>query len=131
MVTLTGIHHLSLTVTDLERSVRWYEQVLGFSSAEEIEKEGFQRRRLRHQEAGIILTLTRHDVVHGTAFDERRPGLDHLGLGVPDVAAVHAWKERLEEHGVEHSAVKPNGPGAILTLRDPDGIQLEIVAVNP
>ncbi len=128
---LTGIHHLSLTVTDLRESVGWYQEVLGFVLVEELEKVGFQRRRLRHPGAGIVLTLTRHDATQGESFDERRTGLDHLGFGVPDVAAVHAWKQRLEEHGVEHSPVKPNGPGAIITLRDPDGIQLEIVAVAP
>ena len=27
---IAGIHHLGLTVSDVERSARWYEEVLGF-----------------------------------------------------------------------------------------------------
>lgn len=135
MPTISGFHHLGLTVTDLQASERWYCDVLGFEVHAEIEGERFQRTRLRHPDAGITITLTRHDAGSGDEFTELRTGLDHVALGVPSVAHVTAWHERIEAAGATSSEIKTTrtsfGTGAMITLRDPDGIQLEIVAEGP
>ena len=34
----------------------------------------------------------------GGVFDERRPGLDHLGLAVTDLDTLEAWRDELDEH---------------------------------
>lgn len=38
MPSISGIHHVSLSVTDLERSVRWYGDVLSFVVAARIQQ---------------------------------------------------------------------------------------------
>ncbi len=133
MSTITGFHHLSLTVTDRVSSAEWYCDVLGFSIDAEIDGATFRRTRLRHPDCGVIVTLTQHDDASATPFDERRSGLDHVAFLVPDVAGIRAWKQRLQTHGVDHSEVKPRGKqpsdGAMITFRDPDNIQIEVVAV--
>ena len=128
MPDIKGFHHVSLSVTDLDRSAQWYADVLGFEVVTTVDGEGFRRTRLRASASGLTLTLTEHGDKDGDQFDERRTGLDHIAL-VVDSADVEEWKSRFEEAEIDHSEVKstPAG-GSIITLRDPDNIQLEVFA---
>lgn len=130
MPSMTGFHHVSLTVTDLARSVAWYTEVLGFAVHADIQGPSFRRTRICHPDADITITLTRHQP-SADSFDETRTGLDHLAFLVRDVAEVEAWQRRLQEHGVEHSEVKrESGNVARMLFRDPDHIQLEVMGVD-
>lgn len=127
MADVLGYHHLSLSVTDLARSTEWYQQVLGLDVAAEIEGEGFRRTRLRAAKSGVTLTLTRHDEQSGESFSERRAGMDHVAFQVGGVEEVRALKDRSAELGIDHSEVKAtDGSTAMITLRDPDNIQIEV-----
>lgn len=131
MPSIAAFHHVSLTVTDLARSVEWYTRVLGFAVDAKITGETFRRTRLRHPDSGLVLTLTRHDNGAFDPFDETRVGVDHLAFRVPTFADVEEWARRFDEHGVEHSSIKRgSGDMAMITLRDPDNIQLEVTAVQ-
>ncbi len=132
MPTIAGYSHLSLTISDLDRSTSWYREMLGFSLDSEVEGQGFRRNRLRHPDAGITLTLTAHEAGPGDRFDERRTGMDHVSFAVPTMDDLLGFKERFDEQGVDHSDIKPtvSGAGGIVTFRDPDNIQLEIVAAR-
>ena len=127
MTEVLGYHHLSLSVTDLGRSTEWYRQVLGLEVVAEIEGDGFRRNRLRAPGSGVTLTLTAHDQASGEPFSERRAGMDHVAFAVGGVQDVEALKARFEQLGVTHSEVKSRTTGtAMITLRDPDNIQLEV-----
>ena len=127
MTDVIGYHHLSLSVSDLDKSTEWYQQVLGLDVAAQIEGEGFRRTRLRAPGSGVTLTLTRHEQQSGDTFDERRPGMDHVALQVSSADEVKALKDRFAELGVNHSQVKASSGGtAMITLRDPDNIQVEV-----
>jgi glyoxylase I family protein len=127
MPSITGFHHASFTVSDREKSVIWYQEVLGFERHSEVEAKTFRRTRMRHPDSGITVTLTQHEGGSHGQFDERHIGLDHLALAVRDLDDLKAWKRRFEERGVDHSEIKETGPGAsMITLRDPDNIQLEV-----
>lgn len=132
MPTLAGYSHLSLSVTDLDQSTRWYCDILGFEVVSHIDGEGFVRNRLRQPDAGITVTLTAHEANEGDTFDERRTGMDHVSFVVPSVDDIHAFKQRFEESGVDHSEVKATagGAGGMITFRDPDNIQLEVFAAG-
>jgi glyoxylase I family protein len=126
-----GFHHLTLNVQDVERSEKWYAEVLGFERLAGYETGDFARVILRHPGSGAILGLNRHAAaVAGEPFDERRAGLDHLALGVRDRDALEAWVARFDALAIPHSGVKPAAtPGSLLvTFRDPDGLQLEVFA---
>lgn len=132
VATLAGFSHLSLSVTNLDRSTEWYGDVLGFAVHSRVEGDGFRRNRLRHPNAGITLTLTAHEAGTGERFDERRTGMDHVSFAVPSVEDLHDLKETFLARGVEHSEVKPtaSGAGGMITFRDPDNIQLELFAAG-
>src|SRR3954464_3510938 len=79
---LSGLHHIAINVRDLDKSVQWYTDVLGFAPLFPYDTETFRRRILRHPR-GAVLGLARHNHADGDAdFNERRPGLDHIAFGV-------------------------------------------------
>ncbi len=140
MPEIVGVDHLSLSVTDRKRSTDWYRDVLGFSVApngENLQGPTFGRTRLIYGAAdrpALILTLTEHDERPGDRFTPVRAGLDHVALRVRSRSDLDEFKERLEKHGVRHSEIKPmrkrikptDDDNWMITLRDPDNIQLEL-----
>jgi glyoxylase I family protein len=127
------IHHLGLTVRDVDASAAWYVDVLDFQRVGEFEAADGARRKvfLRHDGLSARLGLTQHRGGGPDVFDETRVGLDHLAFAVADRAELDAWATRLAAAGVVHSAVAPANsiPGAaVIVFRDPDNIQLELFA---
>jgi len=125
------IHHLGLTVRDVEASAAWYCEVLGFERDGEFHAPGGERDKvfLRHRALRARLGLTQHGVGDRSPFDETRVGLDHLAFAVGGRADLDAWAERFAAAGVTCSPIASANsiPGAsVLVFRDPDGIQLEL-----
>jgi glyoxylase I family protein len=136
MPTLSGVHHIALTVTDVERSIPWYERVLGFTMVGKQDEDSFGVRKafLRGPGEGFALTLVQHPYAAGSVFDEKRPGLDHVSFSVPDETCLTEWTDRLNEHGVTFSPISEehSSPGTtVVALRDPDGIQIVLWAEKP
>lgn len=122
-----AISHLDLSVTDVEKSADWYCEVLGLRRARRADLDNRIMVVLVHEVSGLIMGLIQHHETVGDRFDERRPGLDHVGFGVSDRGELMEWEARLTKLGVEHSSVQdsPSGSGSALVFRDPDNIQLE------
>jgi glyoxylase I family protein len=120
-------------VRDVEASAAWYGRVLGFEIAGRFDAPDGARRKvfLRHDGFGVRLGLTQHSNTAPDNFDETNVGLDHLAFGVSDRDELDGWAAKLADEGVTSSAVAPANtiPGAfVLVFRDPDNIQLELVA---
>jgi glyoxylase I family protein len=133
MTELTGIHHLGLTVSDVERSARWYQDVLGFERVGQLSDAGTERRKifLRHVGLDARLGLVEHRTSSKRPFDETECGLDHLAFAVPSREALERWAARLEALAVPFSPIASSFsiPGAaVLVFRDPDNVQLELFA---
>jgi catechol 2,3-dioxygenase-like lactoylglutathione lyase family enzyme len=130
---ITGVHHLGLTVRDVDASATWYGRVLRFEVAGRFEAPDGARRKvfLRHDGFGIRLGLTQHRGSAPNVFDETHVGLDHLAFGVGSLDELEAWARRLAGEGVTTSPIAPANTilgGFVLVFRDPDNIQLELVA---
>lgn len=69
----------------------------------------------------------------GDRFDPDRVGLDHLSLRVRSVDDLHGAVDRLDAAGIVHGAVTDLEPFGlvILSLQDPDDINLELAAPRP
>jgi glyoxylase I family protein len=133
---LTAIHHVGITVTDAETSAAWYERVLGFHRQ-------FEERHYRSDAGGYTIVLgppdssfslgvDHHPANSGDSFDATRTGLDHLSFQVASVDALHAWVGHLNSQDVPNSGVYPmeGFPLSLVTFRDPDGVQLELIAFH-
>lgn len=130
---LAGIHHLALTVRDVDASAAWYERVLGFVRSGERNEDAGQRRRifLSHDGIGSTLALSEHRSSRSNRFDELRVGLDHISFLVHDHADLERWHQHLRGCGVDCSPPTPSRgvEGAlVMVFRDPDNIQLELFA---
>ncbi|HMC53502.1 MAG TPA: VOC family protein [Acidimicrobiales bacterium] len=121
------VHHVALSVTDVERSREWYGRVLGFEELRSATVAGVALSVLHAPASALSLTLCQHRANRGERFDEKRTGLDHLSLAVADLATLRAWREHLDRVGVAHSPIAEDPFGPVLVFRDPDDIQLELV----
>ncbi|MDQ6927094.1 MAG: VOC family protein [Actinomycetota bacterium] len=135
-ITLPQLHHIALTVTDVDESVGWYENVFGLQFKMDVPHEGGVGKLLADDAMQLVIVLHRHDRNDLAAFGETVTGLDHVGFMVPRRADLEAWQEHLEAHGVTRgdAAEKPltqspiadENYGSVLVFRDPDNIQLEL-----
>ena len=124
--TVTGMHHLSLTIRDLDTSASWYERLFELEAV--MDEAGDERRAKVYRLRGtnVLLGLTEHRGNDGSGFRPDRTGLDHAAFAVATRGDVDAWAERLDTAGVGHSGRIDIPIGAILNFPDPDGIQLSI-----
>ena len=137
------VHHMRMTVTDVERSMAFYTDVLGFEVAvagppppedanhDEIVESLQGGVILAHQ--GMFFGLRPADAdraAAGDCFDPLRVGLDHLSFGVSARADLDQAVALLDERGVEHGPIRElTALGlAFLAFFDPDGIALELSA---
>lgn len=137
-VATAQLHHIALTVRDLDASVRWYERVFGIQHRMDAPHEGGEARLLANDTFQLVIVLHRHDANTGETFLESRTGLDHVGLGVPARDDLVAWQAHLEAQGVvrsaaadrplTQSAIADEPYGSVLVFRDPDNLQLELFA---
>ncbi len=131
---ITGIHHLSLTVRDIEASIAWYQRVfranrlpLTFPHYDR-EDTGYGVLLLEPR-SGLAIGLHTNTANDGERFDEARAGLDHVGFNVGTGTELEVWTAWLDELGIEHSGIRAESepfPYATLVFRDPDNIQLEL-----
>jgi catechol 2,3-dioxygenase-like lactoylglutathione lyase family enzyme len=141
-LSLGPVHHLRLTVTDVERSRAFYTELLGFQIAMDAPlPEGDPHHQLTTDilQDGIVmangdLLIGLRPVAGGRSddrFDPFRCGLDHLSFSVPGKADLEAAVRTFDERGVEHSEITDLPPFgiAVLPFKDPDGTSLALVGV--
>jgi mannose-6-phosphate isomerase-like protein (cupin superfamily)/catechol 2,3-dioxygenase-like lactoylglutathione lyase family enzyme len=117
--TLGAINHVSLTVTDLRRSERWYAEALGLVRVDgEIAEDGTGHVAMLHPQSGWIVTLATHAAA----------GVDHVALGCADRDALVAWHESLTGRGLLPGSITDAPYGSGFVLRDPDGLEMELFA---
>jgi catechol 2,3-dioxygenase-like lactoylglutathione lyase family enzyme len=121
-----SLDHIVLTVTDLERSKRFYGDLLGFEMQYEAEYLG---GAYNFVVGGVEISLAQHrsQTPDGDRFNEFRVGLDHLSFRAPDEQALHDLVALLRKAGVETTDVSLYAPSRkkYVVFRDPDHIQLE------
>ena len=127
MPAVAAVHHIDLSVTDLSRSIQWYERVLGLRQVRSSNVGGFSRCVLASAGDELSVTLSRHPDNVGRIFSEARTGLDHISFAVGDLDQLNAWIEHLGREGVVHSPAAEDPFGVVVVFRDPDNIQLELV----
>jgi glyoxylase I family protein len=125
MPTITNIHHVAITVTDVERSAAWYCDLLGMVEVLAGDEDAVRFRVLAHPASGIIVGLRQYPAGSGDAFDELRTGLDHLAFGVTSADELAAWESELSSRGIRFTPAAATPIGTVVVFRDPDDVQLE------
>ncbi len=132
MPDIASIHHVSFTVTDLDRSVTWYQEVLGLA---ELMREDHPDGNgyaivLGKPDLSMCVGLHTHSANASEPCNETRTGLDHLSFGVAQRADLDTWAEHLKRHNVLQSPINDQEGYAVLVFRDPDNIQLELISMG-
>ena len=124
-----AVHHLTITVTDVARSARFYQGLLNFQPVAELGE-----RQILHNGATLLVLGTPPDpaqAIAGDRFDENRVGLDHLSFAVDSRQDLEDAVDLLDREGISHGEIKDLGEGLgiyVLAFRDPDNVQLELTA---
>jgi glyoxylase I family protein len=116
------VHHLALTVTDMDRSLAFYAK-LGFNKVAEVGPKSLVSN------GTVIIGLGAMAPVDDR-FDPERVGLDHLSLQVANRADLEAAMMYFEAEGIPHGGMTELEAFGmvILPFFDPDGIALEFTA---
>ncbi len=138
MITIDGVHHLRLTVTDVARSREFYTSLLGFDVAAESPPPGDPAAEAMYPVLwggivmirGNLLMGLRPVAPPGDRFDENRVGLDHLSFHVETRAELDEAIRLFDQRGVPHGEIRTlDGFGiCVLPFRDPDNIQVELTS---
>jgi catechol 2,3-dioxygenase-like lactoylglutathione lyase family enzyme len=116
------LNHLALTVSDLDRSIAWYERLFETPPVVIIDEKTY-RGAIWFEPVFAIHEHQRHD--EGDTFDELRIGLDHIAFGCTNREELESWPARLDALDIDHGEIVDEWYGSGLAFRDPDNIQLE------
>ena len=126
MTDLLGVHHVALIVSDIDRSVGFYCDALGFTEvARHYRKErNSWKVDLRHENGMGIELFTFPEAPPRPSRPEAR-GLRHMAFVVQSVAATAARLTDLGLH-VEGIRTDPYTGKKFTFLADPDGTPVEL-----
>ena len=128
-VAILGIHHITLTVSDVATSAGFYIRHFGFRSLLDL--------GARHilSNGSVVLSVTLPSdkaapIPANDRFSENRIGLDHVCFSVASLAEMEAAATYFDEQGIGHGEIRDLGRLGIyvMAVRDPDNIQLELTA---
>jgi len=120
-----GIHHTALLSSDVERTIHFYQGVLGFPLTEIIENRDYRGSNHFFFDVGNGNLLAFFDFpgLDLGPYAEVLGGLHHIAISVaPEKWA--ALRENLAAAGVPYQEES----GTSLYFRDPDGARLELIA---
>ena len=133
-IATNSIAHVRLTVTDIDRSRRFYDSVFGWPVALAVPDDADEaaRAQLGFLFGGVIYNIGNALLglrpVATDTFSEDRVGLDHLAFTVGSKADLDSAAAHLDDLNIAHEPVKDIGLMYILEFRDPDNIALELSA---
>jgi catechol 2,3-dioxygenase len=120
------VGHVNLTVTDLERAVVFYRDVIGLRVTQRDAQSAFLAAGEYHHH--VALNTWDADVRVAPA---PAAGLHHFALRLPDATALAAVVVRILRAGHELLGATDHGVNLAVYLRDPDGNGLELMLDRP
>src|SRR5256886_10375202 len=120
-----GIHHTALLSSDVERTIRFYQDLLEFPLTELIENRDYQGSSHFFFDIGNGNLLAFFDFpgLDVGPYAEVLGGLHHVAISV-EPERWHALKAKLVAEGVPHEVHSE----VSVYFRDPDGVRLELIA---
>ena len=120
-----GLHHVALLSSDVERTVRFYQDVLEFPLTEIFENRDYRGSNHFFFDIGNGNLLAFFDFpgLDLGPYAEVLGGLHHIAISVEPERWEHL-RNNLDEAGVEYMRES----GTSIYFRDPDGARLELIA---
>src|ERR1700730_1476276 len=123
-----GVHHMALICSDVEQTIQFYQELVGFPLIELMENRDYKGSTHLFFDIGNDNLLAFFDFP-GLGL---QPGVESIGsvqhIAIStDVANFEALKTRLEERGVPYLG-PDRGVTTSIYFKDPDGIQIELIA---
>ncbi|GAB3985732.1 VOC family protein [Actinoallomurus acanthiterrae] len=121
----SGVHHVALLSSDVEATVRFYQEILEFPLTEVIENRDYEGSTHFFFDLGNGNLLAFFDFpgLDLGPYAEVLGGLHHLAISV-DRPTWERLRGRLDAAGVPYQAES----GSSLYFRDPDGARVELLA---
>ena len=117
------IGHVHLKVADLDRSIAFYNGVLGFDIVQRIGNQAaFLSAGGYHHHIGLNTWESRG----GTPPPPGHTGLFHVAILYPDRSSLADALRRLVDAGIQVDGAADHGVSEALYLRDPDGNGVEL-----
>ena len=123
--TARGVHHVALISSDVERTVQFFQGVLGFPLIEMFENRDCEGSTHFFFDIGNGNTLAYFDLpgLDLGPYQEVLGGHHHLAISV-EPSTWQQLKDRLETEHIEYAHVD----GSSLYFRGPDGERLELIS---
>ncbi len=123
--TARGLHHTALVSSDVERTIGFYQDLLGFPLTELIENRDYPGSSHFFFDIGNQNLLAFFDFpgLDVGPYAEVLGGLHHLAISVEPARWQHLVA-KLDEAGVEHVVHSE----VSVYFRDPDGARIELIA---
>jgi catechol 2,3-dioxygenase len=122
------IGHVHLKVSDLDRAIGFYRDVLGFDLQQRMGSEAaFLSAGGYHHHIG----LNTWESKGGSPPPPGTTGLYHVAIRYPTRATLAAALRRLVDAGIPLSGASDHGVSEALYLRDPDGNGIELYRDRP
>ena len=130
----TGLHHVTNICTDMEETVAFYEDVLGWHTVkrtrnyDDPETKHYYFSSTPEGEPGTTVTYFEYPDSRGAPG----PGASHhFAFGVADETALEEWQAHLRDHGVRVSEVRDRTYFKSIYFSDPDGLVFELATEGP
>lgn len=123
--TARGVHHVALFCSDVEQTVRFYQELLEFPLTEMFENRDYRGSTHFFFDIGNGNSLAFFDFpgLDLGPYTEVLGGLQHLAISVPPDKWEYL-KQKLDDAGVRYDHVS----GSSLYFADPDGVRLELIS---
>ena len=120
-----GVHHVALFCSDVETTVRFYQDLLEFPLTEMFENRDYRGSTHFFFDIGNGNSLAFFDFpgLDLGPYAEVLGGLQHLAISVEPERWEHL-KGKLDDAGIEYAHVS----GSSLYFADPDGVRLELIS---
>ena len=131
---LTGLHHLTAVVRDLDRTAAFYRDVLGLQLVRQAHSDDDPNARhwwfsLGAGGAGRLISFLEYPSL--PAGTVGTGSVQHFAFCVGSVEEQDAWREYLRGRGVQTTDVFDRGGLRSIYVRDPDGHVVEIAVDSP
>lgn len=145
MSVFSKVTHIGVCVSDMQRSLAFYRDVLGFQYVYELRVEGEPSDTLlRLKGVGLHAVYLERDgfrleLLHYSSPTSARPapahamndlGFTHLSIQVPSLEEAMAALEKAGVAVLHPTFVKVGNQGGAVFAKDPDGLLIELVLAH-